>query len=213
VVAVALVVLAVVAGGFVLLRGPHDRASRGREQTPKASGAKVDGTFRKSPTTVAATARAGSVASLALELQPDGLHIGGSLVTGDNMLPAVAKLLGAPTRTNHVAQTGTVIYAYDQHGLLLYSQKAGGTNSILLDCEATGDANGTTAPFAGTLRVEDQVIDRDTDSQTLTAMKQLGLGKPTVDGSIWSGHYNTLALAFAYQESLRRLSTIVIDLK
>jgi hypothetical protein len=52
-----------------------------------------------------------------LELQPGGLRSGGSLVTRGNLPPAAASRLGAPTRTNQVAQTGTVIYAYDHQGL------------------------------------------------------------------------------------------------
>ena len=80
-----------------------------------------------------------------------------------------------PTR---LRPAGTIIYAYDVHGLLIYSQPGGRTNHIVLDCEATGGANGTTSPFAGTLRVEDQVIGPDTDSQTLAGMKKLGLDTP-----------------------------------
>jgi hypothetical protein len=148
-----------------------------------------------------------------LELRPAGLHIGGSLVTGGNVLLTVANVLGVPTRTNQVGQTGTVIYAYDHHGLLIYSQPGGGTNSIVLDCEATGGANGTTSPFVGTIKVEDQVIGPDTDAQTLTGIKQLGLGSPRTGGSVWGGRYHNLELVFAYLKSPRHLSLIEIDLK
>jgi len=152
-------------------------------------------------------------APLALELQPDGLRIGGSLVTGGNLLTAVANLLGTATRTNQAVPAGTIIYAYDLHGLLIYSQTDGRKNYIVLDCEATGGPNGTTSPFAGTLRVEDQLIGPDTDSQTLAGMKKLGLDAPKAGGTIWSGRYNSLGLVFAYLKSPRRPSLIEIDLK
>ena len=150
---------------------------------------------------------------LALELQPDGLHLGGSVVTPANILTAVANSLGVATRTNRVGQTNTVIYAYDHAGLLVYSQASGGTNRIILDCEGSGGTHGTTSPFIGTLAVDGQVIRTDTDPQTLAAIKQLGLSRPSSQSGIWSGRYNGLNLVFAYSRSLQRLSLIAIDLK
>jgi hypothetical protein len=148
-----------------------------------------------------------------LELQPDGLHLGGSLVTRGSVLTTVANLLGIPTRTNQVGQTDTVIYAYDRQGLLIYAQKGGGTNSIVLDCEGSGGTNGTTLPFTGSLKIEDQVIGPGTDSQALTAIKKLELNHPDTGGSVWGGRYSGLDLVFAYLKSPQRLSLIEIDLK
>jgi hypothetical protein len=169
----------------------------------------------RSPASMTPTGAAGGSASapLVLELEPDGLHMSGRLVTGGNLLTAMANLLGAPTRTNRAAPAGTVIYAYDRHGLLVYAQPGGGTNHIVLDCEATGGANGTTSSFAGTLKVEGQVIGPDTDSPTLAGIRKLGLESPKGDGTIWGGHYNSLGLVFAYLKSPRRPSLIEIDLK
>jgi len=209
----ALFVLAIVVAGTAFFKNYRAGNNSQAEQKPKTASAKTGGTARKAPETIAATIQTGSPAPLALELRLDGLHIGGSLVTRSNVLPAVANLLGVPTRTNQVAQTGTVIYAYDHQGLLIYSQPGGGTNSIVLDCEAIGGANGTTSPFVGTLRIEGQVISLDTDSQTLAAIKQLGLGSPRPGGCVWGGRYNKLEMVFAYLKSPRRLSLIEIDLK
>ncbi|MCX6911483.1 MAG: hypothetical protein NT167_00175, partial [Verrucomicrobia bacterium] len=155
----------------------------------------------------------GKSAPLVLELQPDGLHIGGSLVGGSNLLPAIASVLGAPTRTHQAALAGTVIYAYDDHGLLIYSQPGGRANHVVLDCEATGGANGTTSPFAGTLKVEGQVIGPDTDSQSLAGITKLGLDNRKRGSTIWGGHYHGLGLIFAYLRSPERPSLIEIDLK
>ena len=134
-------------------------------------------------------------------------------MTRGNVLPAIANLLGVPSRTNQVAQTGTMIYAYDEQGLLIYSQPGGRTNSIVLDCEANGGVSGTTSAFAGTLKVEDQVISPDTDSQTLAGNPKLSLSNSSSGGNIWGGHYNNLELVFAYLKSSRHLSLIEIDLK
>jgi hypothetical protein len=209
----ALAVLSIGVVGNALRQRFHTETLSQEEQALEAAGAKVGGIARKASATVTAPSQTGSPASLALELQPDGLHIGGSLLTGGNILPTVANVLGVPTRTNRVGQTGTVIYAYDHHGLLIYLQPGGGTNSIVLDCEATGGANGTTSPFAGTIKVQDQLIGPNTDAQTLTGIKELGLGSPRTGGSVWGGRYHNLELVFAYLKSPRHLSLIEIDLK
>jgi hypothetical protein len=174
---------------------------------------KVGDASTRTPATAAALGKNPATAPLALELQPDGLHIGGSHVTPGTVLTTVANSLGAATRTNQVGQTDTMIYAYDQQGLLIYSQGAEGTNRIILDCEAGGGTQGSLSPFTGTIAVDGQVIRRDTDPQTLAAIKQLELGHPGSDNGIWGGHYHDLQLVFAYLKSPRRLSLIEIDLK
>ena len=209
----ALVGLAVLAGAIVVFNGSHAKTNPQAGQQMQSAITKGESTPLKTPANAAAARQNVPLTSLVLELQPDGLHLGGSQVTRDNVLTVVANALGAATRTNQVAQTATVIYAYDRQGLLIYSQKGGGTNSIVLDCEASGGTHGTKFPFAGTLRIADQVIGPDTDSQTLTAIKTLGLKRLGGGGAIWGGHYNGLELVFAYLNSPRYLSLIEIDLK
>ena len=209
----SLLVLVIAALGIVLLKRSTSRSHVSDEPQTKTSITKPPETRQSAPATAARVGRDSTSAPLVLELQPDGLRIGGSLVTGGNLLSAVANLLGAATRTNQAAPAGTVIYAYDLHGLLIYSQPDGRTNHIVLDCEATGAPNGTTSPFAGTLRVEDQVIGPDTDSQTLAGIKKLGMNKPKSDGTVWGGRYHSLGLVFAYPKASRRPSLIEIDLK
>jgi hypothetical protein len=196
----------------LLKRGPSGSVALGNTQAKPATTKQAVAQPLAAPT-AARLAPYGKSVPLVLELQPDGLHIGGSLVTGSNLLPALAKVLGAPTRTNQAGTAGTIIYAYDDHGLLIYSQAGGRTNHIVLDCEATGGANGTASPFAGTLKVEDQVIGPDTDSQTLAGIKALGLDNRKSGNSIWGGHYHSLGLIFAYLKSPEHPSLIEIDLK
>jgi hypothetical protein len=205
--------LVLTAGAVILIQRHKAGANAVEEQKPKAAMPKVNEAPHPAPAKAAVPSPNVPPPSLVLELQPDGLHLGGGLVTGGNVLTAVANLLGVPTRTNQVGRTDTVIYAYDHQGLLIYSQKSGGTNSIVLDCEAIGGPNGTTSPFTGSLKVEDRVIGPGTDSQTLAAIKKLELNRPGTGGSVWSGHYNGLDLVFAYLKSPQRLSLIEIDLK
>jgi hypothetical protein len=212
-IAAILIGLGIAVGSIVLFQRYHARTKGQEEQQPKPAMPKGDSASLKVPANAAAASQNVSPTPLVLELQPDGLHLGSSLVTQGNILAAAASLLGLPTRTNHVGQTDTVVYAYDRQGVLIYSQKGGGTNSIVLDYEAVGGANGTTSPFAGTLKIEDRVIGPDTDSKTLAAIKNLGLKRSGGSGSIWGGRYNNLELVFAYLKSPRRLSLIEIDLK
>jgi hypothetical protein len=213
VVAGILLFLALVVIGSVLFQRYQPGAASSGEPTSDTSGAIAKRASRESPAAPAHTARKGPQSSLVLELQPDGLRLLGKLVTRENLLPSVISLLGPPNRTNQISQTKTVIYAFDQHGLLIYSQPDRGTNSIVLDCEASGGTNGTTSPFAGTLRVEGQIIGPETDSRALAAIKPLGLAAPKVDGTIWNGRYKDVDLVFAYLRSPRRLSLIELDLK
>ena len=206
-------VLAVAAVGHALLkRGPSGSVASGTSQTKPASTKQAVARPLATPKAVQVAPNSKSV-PLVLELQPDGLHIGGSLVASSNLLIAMAHVLGPPTRTNQATAAGTITYAYDDHGLLIYSQPGGRTNHIVLDCEATGGANGTTSPFAGTLKVEDQVIGPDTDSQTLAGIKNLGLDNCRSGNSIWGGHYHSVGLIFAYLKSPEHPSLIEIDMK
>ena len=183
------------------------------EPAPKGPIPKADATAPKLPATAAAGIPKGSLAPLALELQRDGLHIGPSHVTPANVLDAVAHSLGVASRTNQLGQTDTVIYTYDQQGVLVYSQKGGATNSIVLDCEGSGGVHGATAPFTGTLTVDGVAIGADTDPQKLTALKQLGLSHPGNQAGVWGGRYHDLGLVFAYLKSPAHLSLIEIDLR
>ena len=197
--------------GFTLFQRYYARADSQEKQGLRAGSAMPSGA--RQTTAPAAGNPVGLSTPLVLELQPDGLRMGGSLVTQGNLLPAVASLLGVPTRTNRVGQTSTLVYAYDRHGLLIYCQPRGGTNSIVLDCEASGGVNGSTSAFAGMLKVEDQVIGPDTTPQSLARIKKLSLGSPSSDGTIWGGRYNSFEVVFAYSKATRHLSLIEIDLK
>jgi hypothetical protein len=189
------------------------KPSTGAEQSPTSGLSSAPDLHSSPPRGAVASSERLLSPQLVLEFQTDGLHIGGSLVTPGNALACVSKILGAPTRTSPAAQPDTTIYAYDKHGLLIYSGKGTGKESIILDCEASGGENGTTSPFTGLLQVEDQVIRPATDSNTLAAIKQLGISNPSAGGGILSGRCHNLVLTFAYLKTPQRLSLIEIDLK
>lgn len=211
--AAVLIGLAVLGAGIILFQRSHANPQPQEERPPKTAMPTGDSAPLKVPPSAAAASRNASLTPLALELLPDGLRLGGNLVTQDNVLPTVTSLLGVPTRTNRISETDTMIYAFDHQGLLLYSQKSGATNRIILDCEATGGIHGATSPFTGTLTIDGQVIRAGTDSRTLTAIKQLELKHTGGHSGIWGGRYRNLELVFAYLESPQRLSLIEIDLK
>lgn len=210
--AVLVVLALLVVGLVVMVRHQNNNILRPQSEAAAATPPNKQ-TRPGTPGYAARTETTNSAAQLVLELQPDGLYLSGRNVTRENLLPAVVKLLGAPSRTNRVAQTGAIIYAYDRQGLLIYTQPGGGTTSIVLDCEATGGNAGTTSAFAGQLKVEDAVISPDTDSQTLTAIKKLPLNRRGRTSNVLTGRYGSFELVFAYVRSNQRLSLVEIDLK
>lgn len=210
--AVLVVLALLVVGLVVIVRHQNNNILRPQSEAAAATPPNKQ-TRPGTPGYAARTEPAKSAAQLVLELQPDGLYLSGRNVTRENLLPAVVKLLGAPSRTNRVAQTGAIIYAYDRQGLLIYTQPGGGTTGIVLDCEATGGNAGTTSAFAGQLKVEDTVISPDTDSQTLTAIKKLPLNRRGRTSNVLTGRYGSFELVFAYVRSNQRLSLVEIDLK
>lgn len=204
----AIIVMAIILAAVIYVRNGRERGAS-EEQSSKPAGKAAVNPASAKPTSNAPDA--GKANSLVLELQPDGLRIGGSRVTAENVLAVLGGLLGVASRTNDVGRAGSMVYAYDSRGLMVYYQKEGKTNSIVLDCEGTGGANGTTAPFTGRLKVEDQTIDLNADAQALAGIEKLGLGKPKNGSSIWSGQYHNLDLVFAYLRG--HLSLVEIDLK
>jgi hypothetical protein len=150
---------------------------------------------------------------LVLELRPEGLFAGGQPLTKKDAMLTVSTLLGAPTRTNEVEVPDKVVYAYDHHGLLIYSRRGLGDDYVVLDFDATGGTNGTTSAFAGKVKVENSLIQANTKSCSLGAIKQLELADPGADVGILKGHCNGLGLYFAYLKTPQRLDLIEIDLK
>jgi hypothetical protein len=204
--ALALVVLA-----FILYQRYQDQVFAPTE--PAAPAPPAGDNAAPTPTAGTPATQEPAPAPLLLELQPDGLQLGGKLVTRETLLPVLRDLLGAPSRTNEIAQTGVTIYAYDRQGLLVYAQPGGGTNSLVLDCDATGGVNGTTSPFAGSLQLEGQQIRPAMNSEELVAIKGFNLKDSGSTGSVWNGRYHGLGLVFAYLKAPGRLSLITIDLK
>ena len=150
---------------------------------------------------------------LVLELQPDGLHIGNDTISRTNALSVFSRVIGTPTRTNTVEEPNRVIYAFDNQGVLVYSQPGVCDDYIVFDCDAQGGTHGTTLPFTGQLKLESCVIQASTDSITLASMKNLGLNAPEAGGSILAGNYHGLGLYFAYLKTQHHLSLIEINLK
>jgi hypothetical protein len=148
-----------------------------------------------------------------LDLQTDGLHLANALVTATNALFAISGVLGPPTRTNRLDQVGKVIYAYDHHGVLLYAGEAAGGDSVVLDYDGAGGTNGTLLPFAGTIKLGENLVKAKTRSSELVAIRQLNLTNPTNDSGTFRGRCNNLDVFFAYLNGPARLSLVEINLK
>jgi hypothetical protein len=155
-----------------------------------------------------------SPSDVELEIRTNGIHLGGVILTPKEAWRTVTKFLGTPTQTNRF-HGDKLIYAFANHGVLLYSEPNAETDSVVVDFEGVGGINGTASPFRGKLSVEDQVINSDTAPRALLAMKQLGFKEPeSPEEGFFAGQYHDLELVFAYQlKNPKKLSQLEISLK
>lgn len=187
--------------------------NRGEEARLQAVAARMERMTRgmRGPLELAAAPPAPG--SLELQIRPDGLHLGRSLLTRQSALGLLCRVLGAPTRTNRIARPSRIVYAFDRYGLLLYAQEGAGADSVVVDWDALGGTNGTLSAFTGTLKIEGQVIRADLDCKALAANRSLALTNSGTEGGILAGRRCGLGLYFAYLGSLHRLSLVEVDLK
>jgi hypothetical protein len=148
-----------------------------------------------------------------LTIASNGLELNGIGVTRTNALSALVAALGVPARTNLLSEEHRVVYAFDAHGLLLYSQTDGEEQSLVLDYEATGGTHGAMTAFSGLLAAGGQPVLPGVDANSLVAINTLGLSKSNRDGTILRGRCGDLELAFLFLENPRRLSMAEIVLK
>jgi len=199
---VAGILACLVVAGFVVFKHRHN-STRDRDESRSESRPAPESNS-KSPA---------PKAPVVLEIQTDGLHLAGALLTREAAWNRVARILGSPSRTNLLAGGTRLIYAYDHYGILVYAEKGAGTDSIVLDFEGLGGTNGATSPFQGSLKIDDQAIKGDTDAKALVGIKQLGLKQPGADAGIFGGQCSGLELIFAYLKTPQRLSLVEISLK
>jgi hypothetical protein len=150
---------------------------------------------------------------LVVQLLPDGLRAAGYRITPQNALQVISKLVGEPTRTNRLEKGDKLIYAYDKHGILLYTQPSGVADHLVLDFDGLGGATGANLPFVGGIEIAHETIQARTSAAKLQAIKDLSLTHPGSDQSIFGGEYHDLRLYFAYLKSLEQLSMVEMDLK
>jgi len=158
-------------------------------------------------------ARLSAPDSLVLEIKQDGLRIGGRLISRENAFRTVSDVIGAPTRTNLIPGLDRVIYVYDRHGLLIYSQLNAGDDSVVLDFETIAGTNATRIPFTGTLKIDHTVIGASTTPGSLASFKELGLSQQGVDSGLFGGRYEGMEINFAYLTNTQHLSLVEINLR
>jgi hypothetical protein len=204
---IAVAAAAVCLVAFALLgRKSHSRDSVDQAR-PEGSNQSIDSDGSNHGTSVP------DAGAISLQVEPDGLRLCGKSLTREKFLPVIFKILGAPARTNQVEKADQVIYAYDACGLLVYSPKGPGHYSIVVDFDGSDGTAGTKNPFVGTFKVKNQVVRPDTDSASLSSIKELGLQTPKADSGIFHAQYGTVELVFGYLKSRERLSLVEIDFK
>jgi hypothetical protein len=145
-----------------------------------------------------------------MEVRTDGLYLGEAQLTKGKAWANIAKVLGSPTRTNQFMKGPRQVFAYDQHGILLYGESPEETESIVVDFEGSGGTNGTSQPFLGSLQLVGHSINNDTDSASV--MRQLKLNKPKPDSLVFSAEYDGTDVIFSY-DNPKKLSIVEIVLK
>ena len=148
-----------------------------------------------------------------LEIRQEGVYIGGIRVTARSALQALCQAVGPPARTNQMEQSTNIVYAFDTHGLLLYTQPGAEADYMVLDFDANGGSAGTTSPFIGRLKIDSIVIGRETDAQSLSAATAVNLNRSGPEGGIFKGSWQGTELCVAYLKNQQRPSLIQISLK
>lgn len=161
---------------------------------------------------VSTSVSASKSSALLIELRRDGLRVGGNSLNRTNAFDVLLAVLGEPSRTNHVPGSDTQIYAYDRHGVLLYADDSGRSDSVVLYFEAVGGASGAETPFSGDFQIAGNAIAGSTDSGSLRSLPRLDLTE-RVTNSIYAGNCDGFNLNFIYLKSPDRLSLVQIDLK
>jgi hypothetical protein len=146
---------------------------------------------------------------LEIEVEPPNVRVGGTTLSRENALKTLSGLVGVPARTNQIADVR--IYAFDQSGILLYSEAESGKQSLLVYFQAVGGANGAQNAFSGSLAIRGNGVTVTTGSRSLTAIPELALSETAPN--VFSGKCEGLGLSFAYLKTPDHLSLVQIDLQ
>ncbi|HVV01136.1 MAG TPA: hypothetical protein VHH88_07210 [Verrucomicrobiae bacterium] len=150
---------------------------------------------------------------LLISLLPDGLHIEDRKAASSTLLKTLVELLGAPGRTNRLAEVKRTVYAFDDQGLLLYAGDDSQAESLVLDFMAGGGPTGAMRPFHGRFKIADHEIPRGASPAELMALKEVHLQKPPQDTTVFGGNSFGIPLLFSYFTVSNQISVIEIDLR
>jgi hypothetical protein len=149
--------------------------------------------------------------AISIGIEPNGLRLCGNSITRENFLTGIFEILGPPSRTNQVEKADHIIYAYDSCGLLVFSPKDSGHRSLVLDFDGSDGDAGTKKAFVGAFKVNNHVVQANTDAATLGLIKELDLQAPKSASGIFHAQYGKLDLVFGYLKTPERLSLVEID--
>src|SRR5205823_2092292 len=118
-----------------------------------------------------------------IEIQAQAVRINGRPLAPDSALKTLCGIAGAPMRTNSFEEL--TIYAFDEHGILLYAEKQTGKNSLFIYFEPIGGGKGAQEPFSGTLIIHGTTVTAKTASNNLSSIPQLQLSETATN--VFSG--------------------------
>jgi hypothetical protein len=148
-------------------------------------------------------------AALEIKIKPEGVWIGGIPVAGKRVTGGLFPILGTPSRTNHLGDADSLVYAFDDHGLLIYAGRDPAKDSIVIDFEGTGGTNGAVKPFPGTLKILDSFVTAATDPASLSSIEGVQAG--TENSGILSLKCSGFHLVFGYLKGHAQLSMVEVD--
>ena len=144
-----------------------------------------------------------------IEIEAQAVRINGQPLSRDSALKILSGAAGSPTRTNSFEEL--TIYAFDEHGILLYAEKQTGKNSLFIYFEPVGGGKGAQEPFSGTLIIHGAVVTARTASNDISSIPRLQVSETAKN--VFSGQSDGLALSFAYLKTPERLSLVQVDLQ
>lgn len=149
---------------------------------------------------------------VSLDIDGAGLRIAGRTLRRSNTLENLVLALGTPSRTNQLDAGGSVVYGYDEHGLLLYGHSHDSVEYMVVDFTALAGTNGAKSAFSGALKVAGRKISADSTAAKVAAIPELGLRRAAPDTGVLRATYSGLGLFFMYLKDSQHLSMLQINL-
>jgi hypothetical protein len=161
-------------------------------------------------------AKAGSAVESAapiFEIDKQGLRLAKHTLTKTTIVNELTKLFGPPTRTNPLDNGNRKVYCYDKEGVLVYLDKNGTAESVVLDFSGMDGASGATRPCRGELIVAGHRIAARSTVAELAAIPELSIPAGKDGVGVLGTTYLGFDLVFSYFANPKQLSLLEIDFR